>query len=69
MHTPKYTIIPTFNVDDSSQTVDTIDEARKLAEDFLAKFGGDDCREMAVVEIRLVGTVEYARPIWHPVET
>ena len=66
---PKYTIIPMFNVNDPSQTVDTIDAARKLAEEFLAKFGGDDCREMAVVEIRVVGYVEYARPIWHPAET
>lgn len=67
--TTKYTIIPMFNVNDPSQTVDTVDQARKLAEEFLAKFGGDDCREMAVVEIRLVGVVEYARPIWHPAET
>lgn len=66
---PKYTIIPMFNLNDPSQTVDSVDHARRLAEEFLAKFGGEDCREMAVVEVRLIGTVEYARPIWHPVET
>lgn len=63
----KYTILPMFNINDPKQTVNTAMEARRLAEDFLAKFGGEDCREMAVVEIRVVGYVEYARPIWHDV--
>lgn len=66
---PKYTIIPMFNINDPKQTVDNIEAAKELAAEFLNKFGGPDCREMAVVEIRIIGTVEHVSPIWHPVET
>lgn len=61
----KYIIIPTFNLNDPGQAVDTIEEARKLAEDFLAKFGGPDCQAITVVEITAIGELELVSPIWH----
>lgn len=66
---PRFTIIPMFNLNDPSQTVDDVEQAKALAEEFLRKFGGPDCQEMAVVEVRLIGTVEFTRPVWHPAET
>lgn len=62
----RYTFIPTFNVDDPAQTTTDINFARKLAEEFLRKFGGDDCLSLTIVEITPVATVEYARPIFTP---
>ena len=62
----RYTFIPTFNVDDPAQTTTDINSARKLAEEFLRKFGGDDCLSLTIVEITPVATVEYARPIFTP---
>lgn len=63
---PRYTFIPTFNYDDPAQTTTDINSARKLAEEFLRKFGGDDCLSLTIVEITPVATVEYARPIFTP---
>ena len=63
----RYTFIPTFNLNDPQQAVATIEEAKALAEAFLAKFGGEDCRSVTVVEIKPVGELEYVAPIWHDV--
>lgn len=62
----RYTFIPTFNYDDPAQTTTDINSARKLAEEFLRKFGGDDCLSLTIVEITPVATIEYARPIFTP---
>lgn len=65
---PKYTFMPTFNIEDEAQTVDTIDKAKQLAAEFLRKFGGPDCLSLTIVEVRTVGTMEYVSPIFTPSE-
>ncbi len=62
----RYTFIPTFNYDDPAQTTTDINSARKLAEEFLRKFGSDDCQSLTIVEVIPVATIEYARPIFTP---
>ena len=60
---PKYTLIPEFNLSDPEQCTDDLTKAQLLAEAFIAKYGAE-CPRVAVVEVRIIGYVEYARPIW-----
>ncbi len=62
----KFTIMPTFNLNDPEQCFDSIDAAKRFGEDFLAKYGGPDCRSITVVEITQVGILEHVAPIWIP---
>lgn len=66
---PKYTFMPTFNIEDPGQTVNSIDDAKILAAEFLRKFGGPDCLSLTIVEVRTVGTMEYVSPIFTPAES
>lgn len=57
-----YTIMPDINLNDPEQTVTEFNKAIALGEAFVSKYASD-CPKIAVVEIRVVAYVEYARPI------
>jgi len=57
-----YTIMPEINLNDPEQCTDSREKAIALGSQFVSKYTAD-CPKIAVVEIRVVAYVEYARPI------
>lgn len=57
-----YTIMPDINLNDPEQCTESLDKAIALGSNFVSKYASD-CPKIAVVEIRVVAYVEYARPI------
>lgn len=60
-----FTIIPAFNLGDPEQVTPDFERAKILASNFVTKYH-EDCPRIAIVEIKVLGYVEYSRPIFTP---
>lgn len=62
-----FTIIPAFNLGDPEQVTPDLVKAQRLASEFVTKYH-ESCDRVAVVEIKIIGYVEFASPIWTTAE-
>lgn len=56
-------MMPSAAFDDPEQCSPDLDKIKATAEQFVTKYAVD-CNEVVIVEIRVIGWVQYARPIW-----
>lgn len=58
-----YTIMPAINVDDPEQCSPDLEKIKAMAAAFVTKYAAD-CKEVVVVEVKVVGRMQYVSPIF-----